>query len=1147
MKAPRNIPDVVRQRQTEASDPDFSAFVAANAGSGKTHVLAQRVIRLLLNGVDPTKILCITFTKAAAANMANRVFDELRKWTALDDDALDRAMIGIGVAAIDPRRRAQARRLFAQALEAPGGLKVQTIHAFCTRLLHQFPFEANVAARFTVLDERSENDLLDRTSLSVLLEAAAAPESPLGRALATAIDVAADVTFREVVREAIDQRDRLDAWISAAGSVAAAIAALCGALKIAPDDTIDRVESDIIDGPHLPSTEWETVAAACAQGSASDQGQCERLRNAAALAGPARIEAYRGVFFTNDYKRRKSMITASLARQRPDLEARLAAEQARLAALLDRRRAVQCRDRTNALVTIANDVIARYRAEKSRRGLLDYDDLIERTLAMLATVTPSWVHYKLDLGIDHVLIDEAQDTSPKQWDIIKRLVAEFAAGAGARATKRTIFAVGDEKQSIFSFQGAAPRMFDAMRRHFKASFEVPELGWRDVRLEYSFRSGANVLDAVSDVFQRQTVYASITSDAQGIPPHNALPEAPPGLVEIWPAVKAEDRREIEGWDAPFDELAETSPRALLARKIANTLRVWIRQGRRAGDMLVLVRQRGPLFEAIIKALKERNIAVAGADRLKLTEHIAVEDLMSLGDALLLPDDDLALAVALKSPLFGLGDDQLFQLAWNRSGTLRAALNVKSADDLVLAAARARLERCAAFAQRHSPFAFYAWLLGAEQGRAAMLARLGTEAADALDEFLELALDYERRETPSLQGFLAWLRAAETEVKRDMDIARDEVRVMTVHGAKGLEAPIVILADTMTPPAGAHPPRLLPISGHRAPPDSPDLLVWAGAKVTDVPVVAAARQSASAEAENEYRRLLYVAMTRAAERLVVCGAEGARGRPTGCWYDLVVDALRNDLIEEPADDGDGVVLRYRRITREPVLAATTGETAPKLIELPPWLRGPAPAQPVRLVATTPSASGEALPQRAAGRADHTHVARALARGRLVHRLLQSLPDIPTERRVDAGWRFLDRAGAEFSAPEREAFLREVLALLDNGKFASLFAPGSRAEVPIIGRIHRHGRPTLAVSGQIDRLADTPDAILIADYKTNRPAPSRLEQVPHGYVRQLALYRHVLATLYPSRPVRAALIWTDTSTLMEIPSDLLDQALQHVTSA
>src|SRR5215470_1362436 len=532
MKSPRVIPDVVRQRQSQASDPEFSAFVAANAGSGKTHVLAQRVIRLLLNGVDPAKILCITFTKAAAANMANRVFDELRKWIALDDAALDNALQDLGLGTIDGRKRAQARRLFARALEAPGGLKVQTIHALCTRLLHQFPFEANVAARFTVLDERSENDLLDRTSLSVMLEAAAAPDSTLGCALAAAIDVAADVALREVVREAIDQRDRLIAWIGAAGSVDAALAGLCSTLGIAADDTIERAEADIVDGPHLPSSDWEAVAAICVQGSSNDQKQGRRLRAPARAPEPPRANSSLSVFFNKDFDPRKSPATSSLARRRPDLEVRLAAEQARLPPLLDRRRALLCRDRTAALVMIANETIARYRVEKNRRGLLDYDDLIDRTLATLATVTPSWVHYKLDLGVDHVLVDEAQDTSPKQWEIIKLLVAEFAAGAGARATKRTMFAVGDEKQSIFSFQGAAPRMFDAMRRHFKASFEMPELGWRDVRLEYSFRSGSNVLGAVTEVFRQKAVYASITSDADGIPAHNALPGVAPGLVEI---------------------------------------------------------------------------------------------------------------------------------------------------------------------------------------------------------------------------------------------------------------------------------------------------------------------------------------------------------------------------------------------------------------------------------------------------------------------------------------------------------------------------------------------------------------------------------------------------------------------------------------
>src|SRR5712692_6014815 len=790
MSAPRIIPDDLRRVQIEASDPAVSAWVAANAGSGKTHVLAQRVIRLLLDGVDPAKILCITFTKAAAANMANRVFDELRGWTALDDAELAAAIRRISDVEPEPARCELGRRLFATALETPGGLKVQTIHAFCARLLHQFPFEANVAARFQVLDD---------IGLGVLLDAARAPEERLGRALATAIAEAADQTFKDVVGEAIRKRDLVRAWIDD-GGIEAAIARLGKSLGIDPDAGIDEVEKEIVEGPLLPSCEWAAVAEACKTGSSRDQEQCARLAAAAAGAGASRVEAYLQVFFDGKLSSRASLVTQALARAHPALAEKLDREQARLIPLQERRKAVACRDRTAALVTIADAVIGRYRAAKDRRGLLDYDDLIDKTLLLLGEERAAWVHFKLDQGIDHVLIDEAQDTSPKQWEIIRRLTAEFFAGAGARPVRRTIFAVGDEKQSIFSFQGAAPREFEAMRRSFDAMCRSIEQDFRHVRFRHSFRSGPNVLGAVDRVFGRPEAFAGLSADAVETV-HEPLPDAAPGLVEICDTAKPEEKREIEAWDAPFDALTETSPQVRLAAKIAGNVKRWMKQGARAGDVLVLVRQRGALFEAIIRALKDLNIPVAGADRLVLTEHIAVMDLMVLADALLLPDDDLALATALKSPLFGFDDHDLFEIAWQRRGPLRAALRAKAATQPRFADAAARLDRFAASARREMPFAFYARVLGAERGRQRFLARLGHEADDALDELLNLALDYERRETPSLQGFIAWLRAARTDVKRDMEITRDEVRVMTVHGAKGLEAPIVVLADTVTPPAG----------------------------------------------------------------------------------------------------------------------------------------------------------------------------------------------------------------------------------------------------------------------------------------------------------------------------------------------------------
>jgi ATP-dependent helicase/nuclease subunit A len=1130
----RVIPELVKQVQIDASDPAASAWVAANAGSGKTHVLAQRVIRLMLDGADPAKILCLTFTKAAAANMANRIFETLAKWIALDDDALENAIEDLEGEAPNRRRRERARRLFAQALDTPGGLKVQTIHAFCTRLLHQFPFEANVAARFTVLEERAENDLLARLRLAVLLDAAAAPESPLGRALSTAITVATDRTFAEAIDEAIRARDRLTAWLARAGSIANAMAELSLLLGVGPHDTVEEVEAAMVESPIMPASEWAAAAATLKQGSTIDRDRADSLAAAAAATGTTRADRYLQVFFNADETPRQRLVTKAIQTNAPVLAERLCEEQKRLVGLVARRRAVRARERTAALVTVADGVLGRYGAEKDRRGLLDYDDLIDKTLALMNQVDAAWVHYKLDLGIDHVLIDEAQDTSPKQWEIVKRLAAEFTAGEGARSVLRTIFAVGDEKQSIFSFQGAAPGEFAAARLHFQHAHRETEINFMPCRFSHSFRSGVNVLGAVDKVFARSEIFASITTDADGIL-HSALPDASPGLVEVWPLIEAEKRPEIDGWDAPFDQVSDENPQMKLAKRIAAQVAALRARGCRAGDVLVLVRQRGPLFEAIIRTLKNAGIPVAGADRLILTEHIAVMDLMVLADALLLPDDDLALATVLKSPLFGFDDAQLFEIAYGRTTSLRTALagNATFADTAV------RLDALAEAARRDTPFAFYARLLGADHGRRKILARLGSEAADALDEFLNLALAYETSEAPSLQGFVAWLRAATTVVKRDMDVAREEVRVMTVHGAKGLEAPIVILADTTTRPSGPRDPRLLALPRTGVAPDTPNCLVWAGTMATDVGPIGAARDRARTAASDEYRRLLYVAMTRTAEHLIVCGAQGLNGKPRSCWYDLICDALWEEAIEGPADHGSGAVRRWYKTPA----TVRTGSAAPATdaaIEIPAWLTRAAPAEAISARAVSPSSAFEGARLTARLESTGTAQRQALARGQIVHRLLQGLPDVPPERRLAAARRHL--AGtAEFTEAEREEMIAEAVALLDDPTFAPLFAPGTRAEIPIVGRLARAGKAALMVSGQIDRLAVTPDAILIADYKTDRPAPQRIADIPPSYVTQLALYRAVLRQLYGDRKVRAALVWTEVPAVVELSPDALDAAL------
>jgi ATP-dependent helicase/nuclease subunit A len=1160
MSSPRaDIPDAVRATQARASDPASSAFVSANAGSGKTHVLVQRVIRLLLDGVPPEKILCITFTKAAAANMAERVFTTLGHWVTLDDARLDAAIRDAGIARPDAKLRMRARELFACALDTPGGLKVQTIHALCTRLLQQFPFEANVPARFAVLDERDQAEMMERANLKVLLDASRDPQSAAGRALDIAMASAADVTFKDVVREACLSRDHFMAWTDNAGNADAAIAQVSSALGVDPRERLDDIEREIVDGPHLPRARWEDVAEILDTGSKSDSDQAARLREALAFSGSEQVDGYLGVFLTEALTPRKSVVTKKFCDSNPAVGRLFEREADRIGTLIEKRRALTIRDRTQALLIIATAVAANYRREKQERGLLDYDDLIDKTLAMLDRVSSGWVHFKLDRGVDHVLIDEAQDTSPRQWDIVAHIISEFTTGEGARdGVKRTIFAVGDEKQSIFSFQGAAPREFDLQGRALQRKFTEARLQFERLAFKHSFRSGTAILQSVDHVFRDQTIYRSIHAE-NAYPLHEALPDAGPSLIDLWELELPDPRQDIEGWRAPFDAVSETSPEVRLARRIQAEIKALIAEGTMTGnagerrrlsygDVLVLVRRRGNAFDAVIQALKHANIPVAGADRLKLTEHIAIIDLMNLVDALLLPRDDLALAVALKSPLFGLDDDDLFKLAWRRGGSLRAALAHHAASDGKFKEAIDRLKECERRSATETPFAFYAWLLGGDKGRARILRRLGHEANDALDEFLELALGYERKAPASLQGFMAWLRAADTEVKRDMEISRDEVRVMTVHGAKGLEAPVVFLVDTTTSPADTTRLKLIHLPQGNAAPHAPGVVIWAGKKAEDPPMVVAARAAMLGETEDEYRRLLYVAMTRAADRLIVGGCMPGNMRKLRelSWYDLIAKGLAvSGLHMQNVPPPDGVVKRFSRLEDvTPPVSPASIQSSAAVVTLPAWLRAPAPREAFadNLLRPSDPADDKGHGIRAGESAGLR--ARALRRGALVHRLLQSLPDLAPERRREAALRYLARNAGGWNEEEGAALAQQVLVLIGDISFASVFAPDSRAEVSIVGRLERPGRPPALVSGQIDRLVVTPAEILIVDYKTNHAPPLTISEAPAAYIRQLALYRAVLQKLYPQRPVRAALLWTETPELMEIPSPALDAQLATI---
>ncbi|WP_249692692.1 double-strand break repair helicase AddA [Stappia sp. WLB 29] len=1162
------IPLATRQKQALAADPRRSAWVSANAGSGKTFVLARRVIRLLLAGTAPSRILCLTFTKAAASEMATRVFETLGSWIALTDEALARQLEAIEGRRPDARGLARARHLFAVALETPGGLKIQTIHAFCEAILHQFPLEANVAGHFQVLDDRQAADLLAGARSRVLALAEQDPEAPLGRALVHLVSELPDKTVEAALADLIARRDTLRRWLQDAGSLDAALVQLSDAFGLAEGETLARLDAALREEVSISPQEALAYAEALASGGARDNERAERLRMAARLADSNRPdewwEVWHRVFLNKDLAPTKALATKKVEETFPQVVERLYAEQDRLLGLLERRRIAYALAGTEAALRLADAMLDIYEREKTRRGLMDFEDLIVRTATLLSRADAAlWVQYKLDQGLDHILVDEAQDTSPHQWRVVQALAEEFFAGASANERIRTLFAVGDEKQSIYSFQGAVPAYFADMRRYFERRANEAAVDFSRVELTLSFRSRPDVLSAVDTVFAAADMHAGLSQEA-GAPSHEAVRRNDPGMVEIWPPEEPVEQEVPDDWTAPVDRIGAGSPMLRLADRLARSVRSWWKSGEAApGDVLVLVRKRGPFVDALTRALKREGVPVAGSDRLVLNQHIAVEDLLALGRFLLLPEDDLSLACLLKSPLIGLDDDALFRLARPdgaslRSGTLWQSLRRQAEGDPAFERARERIETWRARADFMPPFEFFSRLLGADGGRRAFRARLGSEVDDVLDEFLAVTLAFEQTGVPGLEGFLAWFAAAPTEVKRELNAARGVVRIMTVHGAKGLEAPLVVLVDGGAAPVSAHHD---PVFIERAMPGNLGEvtgLVWNPVKAERSPWHGERLDALRQAAADEYRRLLYVAMTRARDRLIVCGWMPARGQSDECWHAMVARALDPGARDGEAGDGGPCRIWQRPGTTAPAprLARTGDEAAEEVgAPAPAWLFAPVAAieRPRRLRPSEAFDEMEAKegtePVPAADRLAEVRAAPdfALERGRHLHRLLQLLPELPQAERRAAGARYLAHALSPVFATRAEQLLSEALGVLEHPGFVAVFSAEARAEVPLAGTLRLADGSAYEVSGQIDRLRVDEDAVWILDFKTDRRVPEGPQEIGEAYVVQLAVYRRLLADIWPGRAVRAALVYTAGPKLVELPGETMDAAVAALAPA
>jgi ATP-dependent helicase/nuclease subunit A len=1118
------------RNQMLAADPSRSVFVTANAGSGKTKVLVDRIARLLLEGARPSAFLCITFTKAAAGEMQRRLFDRLGAWCVADDAKLAAELRELGAGGTELSR---ARALFAQALETPGGLKIQTIHAFCERLLARFPLEAGVAPGFDIADEARAQALLSRARAETAL-ASDAPRDAYQR-FATRLDGESLMALLD--RLALRRGDfrRFAARNQGELFAAGAIRARHGARE--PRESVVRGFVESLDRAALAQ-----AAAALAGGKASDQEAGRRLTALVeALDGAAEraVDKAFAVAFTDSGKgaARKQLVTQGVQKEHAWLEPWLQRLVDACGALRLTLNAIDRADDAAAALSLALRLDQAYGDAKAHAGALDFDDLIERAQALLErSEAAPWVLYKLDGGLDHILIDEGQDTSPAQWALIDPLQREFFAGHGARERVRTVFAVGDPKQSIYGFQGADPEGFLREARKLSQRAAAANSLFSKPELRTSFRSAPEVLRAVDATFVNGGLIES-PPEAHDEIVHLASRSSHAGCVEVWPIAERPLRQEATPWDAPLDVEQGVSAHAMVAKALASHVKamiaareaVWdggVTRGLLPKDVLVLVRTRGALFRELIKAFKRAGLPVAGADRMVLRDELAVEDCLALMRVALDPADDLALACVLKGPWCGLVDDDvdLFPLAYGRATGETLMSRLKAVQDPRYACVRAFVDAVCA-RRDEDPFAFLSWALetrhgGGPSGWSLVFQRLGLEARDPLEELLQRALKPARHAAATLQRFLADIENDAGEVRRELEAETGAVRVMTVHGAKGLEAPLVILPDATGAVSDA------PEDGLLFDEEAGPFVSFRGRD--DDPPTASVREAHQARALAEHWRLLYVAMTRARDRLIVCGAQFGNakdGEAPESWRLRVNEALQA-IGAVPCETPFGEGLRLGASLRAESSIATPKESA----TVPAWAHGAVASQAL-LAAAAPSQAAHAKALVFSPSGDDL---KRFRRGVLIHGLLQRLPEAAPERRPAAAEAWLRRQGVGTEAIE--ALTAEALRVIDAPHFAAVFGPGSRAEAPIVGVVG--GK---RVRGVVDRLHVDKSRVLIVDFKTDRPAPRNPEAAPDEYVLQLALYRAVMAQIAPGAAIRCALLWTETAHLTALGEAQLDAAL------
>ena len=1122
--------------QLAAVEPRDDIWLSASAGTGKTQVLTARVIRLLLTaGVRPENLLCITFTKAGAAEMSERINRQLAAWVQKKDSEIASDLQAIG-ADYGPEAKIKARQLFASVLDAPGGgLQIMTIHSFCQSILGSFPEEAGLVPGFKAIEGREQAQLFREALSGMILSAQDGPVVPALQTMSLEMGEDAAMAF---LRKCAAVPDVMASIPDGAG-------ALIWARRLAEvgfDGPIDAYFEEELSDHRIDRASIETVAAMNREwGGARGNGRAEKIETWLAMDPAARAAAFdilHGCWWSAS--KNEPMVASKGFTPPDDRYADIALDLALWTkGLIDKQLRAQYAERLANAVLVGKAFATEYAQSKSAHGVVDFDDMIRKTAGLLnANRMSEWIRYKLDRRTDHILVDESQDTNKAQWDIIRALSDDFYSedrreeNQSERSTAaRTIFSVGDFKQAIYGFQGTAPERYREAGDEFEARIGDAGVELKRLDLSQSFRSTPPILRFVN------ALIASSGHEAFGIDraiAEHASKKADIGLVELLEPVTADVAD--EGGDGDDEESWVTSEKRLLAQKLADHAKAlideapWLttqNQRLRPGDIMFLLRSRGELASLLVAQLHERGVPVAGIDRLRLLQPLVVQDLLATVRFVLQPDDDLSLACLLVSPLFGWSQERLLERGYRPDKSVSLWQHLRGHGDI--ADELAPLEDMLGRADFVTVYDFLEHTLsGPVAGRRKFAARLGNESLVPMEEMLNAAIQFEQQQGGGLQNFLDWFDSGDIEIKREGESDTNEVRVMTVHGAKGLQAPVVILADTTADPT-KKPDRsaeLLIDEGRRAP-LLPIRKAEESARLADIVEMQKKRESA------EHMRLLYVAVTRAEERLIMTGSLGISRKgvaPEQSWYAALERGMLALGAEWNEDATWGRAVRHLGMEGVAALAPmATGarpEAAGAPTVAPPWLFADAPGEQKPPRPLVPSR----LDDDDYGDAPASTAMRVAAeRGKLIHALFERIEDGTSLDRA-ARWLFA-QAGEGIDA---NALLAEAKAITDNPEWADLFGPDARAEVPIAAVVGE-----TVVSGRIDRLVVTPGHIRLLDFKTGRSVPADANSVAIPYLRQMAHYVAALEVIFPAASVEAALLFTHAPRLVELPPGLLAQ--------